>query len=429
MNLFALLAIPVLILVNGLFVAIEYALVAVRKTRVEELVANEVRGAKAVEIAVGRIDRSIAATQLAITLISIALGAMGEPALAEFFEPLFSFLPDDWRFVSKHTLAIATAVFLITILQVILGEQVPKMTALQATERTALWLAGPLNLFARLSMPILKFMNMLSRWIIRRMGLEASGETASIHSVDELRLIIEDSQEAGLLEFDQSTYVQNIFRLTDKKVEQCMIPREKMDAIEIGTPSEKILQVVRDCGHTRLPVYDGNLDNIVGVLNTKNLFYFFSLGHAIVLDDALYPATYLLPDEAVSNALRLFRRSRRPMALVRDPAGHILGLITLEDILEEIVGELEDEHDAHPGAQGEIGSQEEKMMHRKNWWCPNFVRLRSNRLTAVVGLHRNRTNNEIRTLPKNETPFSEPHHNPAAYASRLAPGRAWNWSN
>ena len=159
------------------------------------------------------------------------------------------------------------------------------------------------------------------------MGLHSKmGET--IHTVDELRLIIEDTQEAGLIESDQSTYLQNIFALTDKTVRECMIPREKMDSIDINTPSERVLQIVRDCGHTRLPVYQGSLDNIVGILNTKNLFYFFSLQNAIVLDDALYPATFLKPDESISKALRLFRRSRRPMAVVRDDQGHVLGLIT-----------------------------------------------------------------------------------------------------
>lgn len=319
---------------------------------------NNVRGAKSVAAAVGQLDRSIAATQLAVTLIGVVLGAVGEPVLAALFEPLFSFMPGEWRYLSKHALATLSAVLIITLFQVILGEQVPKMAALQATERTALWLAPPLNVFARFSQPVLQFMNLLSRWIIRRMGLNStSGE--SIHTVDELRLIIDDTQEAGLLESDQSIYLKNIFALTDKSVAECMISRDKMDAIDINTPSEQVLQIVRECGHTRLPVYDGDRDNIVGILNTKNLFYFFSLQHAIVLEDALYPATFLRPDENISNALLLFRRSRRPMAMIRDKDGHILGLITLEDILEEIVGELEDEHDA-PVPKAKIGKKRKK---------------------------------------------------------------------
>jgi CBS domain containing-hemolysin-like protein len=346
LNLFALLAIPALILLNALFVAIEFALVSVRKTHVEELVQNGVKGAKSVESAVGNLNRSIAAAQLGITLASIALGAVGEPVLAGAVEPLFSILPDDWRFISKHTLATALALLIITMLHVILGEQVPKMAALQATDRTVLWLSRPLNIFARVSLPILKFMNGLSNGLIRLLRLKSSAGDGTIHSVEELRLIIEDTQEAGLLETDQALFLQNVFKLTDKTVRDCMVPREKMDALEINMPPEKILQIVRDCGHTRLPVYDGNIDNIVGILNTKNLFYFFSIQNAVVLEDAIYPPTFLDPEESIANALRLFRKSRRPMAMVRNAEFRILGLITLEDILEEIVGDIEDEHDA-----------------------------------------------------------------------------------
>lgn len=346
MNLLGLLAIPILILVNGLFVAVEYALVSMRKTRIEELLKNGVRGAKAIATATDNLDRSIAAAQLGITLASIALGAIGEPAISVIIEPIFDWLPITWKIVTKHSIATVLALLLITMVHAILGEQVPKMAALRATERTALWLAKPLNIFARICLPILIVMSAIGNWLLHRMGMKPGSREAAIHTVDELRMIIEDTQEAGLLQSDQAVYVQNVFALTDKKVRECMIPRDKMDAIDLNTPSERILQIVRDCGHTRLPVFEGSLDKIVGILNTKNLFYFFTLQNAIVLEDALYPPTYLDPDVSISMALQLFRKSRRPMALVRDSTGHILGLITLEDILEEIVGELEDEHDA-----------------------------------------------------------------------------------
>jgi len=346
LNWLGLLAIPVLILINALFVAVEFAIVAVRKTHVEELVNQGVRGAKGLEKAVANLDRSIAAAQLGITLASIALGAVGEPAIASLLHPLFDWMPARWMFITSHSIATIFALLLITVMHVVLGEQVPKMAALQATDRTALWLAKPLNLFARFSLPILIFMNGLTNWLLRRLRLKSGSGEEEIHSVKELQMIIEDTQEAGLLESDQSIYLQNIFTLTDKTVVDCMVPRDKMDAIEINTPSDRILEIVRDSGHTRLPVYEGDINNIVGILNTKNLFYFFSLQNAIVLEDALYPATFLTPDESIANSLRLFRKSRRPMAMVRDRGGEILGLITLENILEEIVGELEDEHDA-----------------------------------------------------------------------------------
>ena len=166
-----------------------------------------------------------------------------------------------------------------------------------------------------------------------------------IHSVEELLLLIEDTEEAGLLDPEQADLVENIFELSGKRVRDCLVPRDKMASLDLNTPSDQILAIVRQGAHTRLPVYEGELDNIVGIVNTKDLFYLFSLQGIIVLGDALYPPLYLKPDETMANALRLFKRAHRPMALVRDDKGSILGLITLEDVLEEIVGDIEDEHD------------------------------------------------------------------------------------
>jgi CBS domain containing-hemolysin-like protein len=163
--------------------------------------------------------------------------------------------------------------------------------------------------------------------------------------VDELRLLVEDTQEAGLLDADQADMVLNVFALTDKKVRDCLVPREKMSALDVATPPDKVLEIARLGAHTRMPVFDSTPDKIVGIVNTKDLFFLFSTSGAVVLEDALYPATFLDPDEPIANAFRLFRKSHRPMAVVRDTEGKVLGLITLEDVLEEIVGDIEDEHD------------------------------------------------------------------------------------
>jgi CBS domain containing-hemolysin-like protein len=136
-----------------------------------------------------------------------------------------------------------------------------------------------------------------------------------------------------------------VFRLPAKLVSDCLVPRDRMDALDLHTPEEQILEKVRDGAHTRMPVYEGNLDNVVGIVNTKDLFHLFSLRGMVVLDDAMYPPIFVDPDRPISEVLRQFRRQRRPMAVVRDRQGTTLGLITLEDIVEEIVGEIEDEHD------------------------------------------------------------------------------------
>ncbi|HEX3146497.1 MAG TPA: hemolysin family protein [Gemmataceae bacterium] len=340
-----LIAIPVLIAINGYFVAVEFALVSIRKTRVEELVQRKVRGARSLAAAQANMSRSIAAAQLGITLASIALGFVGESVLARLLDRQLDFVPAGLEPITRHSLATVLSIAIITYLHVILGEQVPKIIAIQQADRLALATARFLNAFALVTSPVLRIMNWSGGLLLRALGYHGKDTHQSVASVDELRMLIEDTQEAGLMEDNQATLVQNVFKLTDKKVRDCMVPREKMDAIELRTPHKRVLEVVRRSGHTRLPVYEGQVDSICGILNTKNLFYSLTLGHVMVLDDALYPATFIGPDESIAIALQLFKKTRRPMAMVRDAENKILGMLTLEDVLEEIVGDLEDEHD------------------------------------------------------------------------------------
>jgi magnesium and cobalt exporter, CNNM family len=343
--LFGLIAIPVLIAVNAFFTAAEYSLVAVRMTRVEELVQQGVRRARSVAAAKARLERSIAATQLGITLASIALGAVGESVLARLLEPPLTFVPEGLEPLTRHSLATFLSIAAITYLHVILGEQVPKIIAVHAPDRLALRTAGFLNAFARITSPVLGLMNATGNLLLRALGYSGKNTHQPVASVDELRMLVEDTQEAGLIEQDTATFVQNVFQLTDKTVRDCMVPKEKMDALEIHTKLERILEVVRRSGHTRLPVYDGTADNIIGILNTKHLFSIVTRRLPVILEDVLYPATFIDPDAPVSVALRLFKKTRRPMALVRDKYKKVHGMLTLEDILEEIVGDIQDEHD------------------------------------------------------------------------------------
>jgi CBS domain containing-hemolysin-like protein len=340
-----LLGIPAMVILNGLFVAVEFALVAVRRTQVEEMVRNGQKGAKTLETALNRLDRSIAATQLGITLASIGLGWLGEPALARLFQPLFAFLSGWWGTAAAHTVATIVAFLLITFMHVVFGELLPKNLALQMPDRAALWLAAPLLAFTRITRPLTLVMTGTANVILRWLGYDPARGEEMVHSVEELLLLIEDTEEAGILHPDQADFVENVFRLSGKRVRECMVPREKMAALELTTPPDKVLEAVRSGAHTRMPVYAGEIDNVVGIVNTKDLFYLFSLQGVVVLEDALYPPIFLKPDETMDNALRLFRKAHRPMAVVRDDVGKVLGLITLEDVIEEIVGDIEDEHD------------------------------------------------------------------------------------
>jgi CBS domain containing-hemolysin-like protein len=342
----SLLAVPALVALNGFFVAAEFALVAVRKTRVEEMVGQGFSRATAVQEAVANLDRSIASTQLGITLASIALGWIGEPALARLIEPLWvAVLPGIWVEAAAHTAAVALAFALITFMHVVFGELIPKTLALQKPDHASLWVAAPLNVFTRMSRPFLFLMNGTGRAILRWIGYRPTVTESLVHSVEELSLLIEDTQEAGVLSPVQAEFVRKVFRLSGKKVGDCMVPRERMAALELRTPPEQVLEVVRRSAHTRMPVYDGQLDNVVGIVNTKDLFYLFSLKGVVVLEDALYSPLFLKPDADVADALQLFRTQRKLMAVVRDAEGRVRGLITMEDILEEIVGDIEDEHD------------------------------------------------------------------------------------
>jgi CBS domain containing-hemolysin-like protein len=340
-----LIAIPLLVAVNGYFVAAEFALVAIRKTRVEELVNLGVSGAKSLMEAVEHLNRSVAACQLGITVASLALGFVSEPAIHRLIHPLFASLPGDWQGPLSRALSILVTLGLITYLHVVFGEQMPKIAALQSSERIALWVSRPVNLFARITRPLITLMNGSSAWFLRRLGYRATEDEGEVHTVDELRLLVEDTEEAGLLDESQAEMVLNVFALTDKTVGDCMVPLEKVVALDVITPPDKVLEIARLGAHTRMPVYDGTIDKIVGIVNTKDLFFLFSTSGAVLLEDALYPATFLDPGEPVACAFKLFRKSHRPMAVVRDGDGKVRGLITMEDVLEEIVGDIEDEHD------------------------------------------------------------------------------------
>lgn len=340
-----LIAVPVLVALNGFFVAAEFALVAVRRTRVDELVSQNVPRARAVSFAIENLDRTIAATQLGITLASIALGFVAEPALAAIFRPLFAFVPEHYEVVTRHGIAVFVAFSLVTFMHVVFGELIPKAIALQTPDKTALWVSPPLNLFSRVASPLVRVMNGTGNWLLRRIGYTPSGAEGHVHSVAELRMLVEGTEEAGLLDEDQADMVMNVFGLRDKTVTDCMVPYDRMIALDVNSPPDKVLEIARLGAHTRMPVFDGSTDNIVGIVNTKDLFFLFSTSGAVMLEDALYPATFLEPAEPVAHAFRLFRKSHRPMAVVRDEHGKVRGLITMEDVLEEIVGDLEDEHD------------------------------------------------------------------------------------
>jgi len=340
-----LLAVPVLVGLNGFFVAAEFSLVTVRWTRVESLVEEGRFGAMLVRDAIEKLDDSIAATQLGITLASLALGWVGEPALAHLIQPLFDQLPGGLDVAVTHAVAVVFAFMVITFLHVVLGELAPKAIALQRAEDVAIIVAGPLLVFGRIFRPFIRSMNGAGNWVVRQLRLPAISVHSQVHSAAEIDLLVEEGEEAGIIPEDEASYVRAVFELSDKKVRDIMVPREKVMALSLTATEDEILEMARETAHTRMPVFDGELDNIVGVVNTKDLFHVFSLKGLVILMDAMYPALLIDPDSAVARLLKIFRKEKRQMAVVKAQDGTFLGIVTLEDILEEIVGEIEDEHD------------------------------------------------------------------------------------
>lgn len=346
----AVVVVPLLVLLNAYFVATEFALVAVRRTRIETLVTQGVRGARSVDLALKNLNRAVAATQLGITIASLALGWLGESAIARCLTLLALWwsgpgVDPETTWWLAHSVAGPMALILITFMHVVFGELIPKTIALERPDAVALVVAMPLNLFTQLVSPFLRLMNGTANALCRGMGFTGKGDHASLHSVEELLLLVEDTEEAGFIAPDQADYLENVFRLTNKRVGDIMVPRDSVAALELTTPPGQILETVRTGAHTRMPVYEGTLDNIIGIVNTKDLFYVFSLNGIVILQDALYPTLFLEIDMPVTTALRRFKQTHRHMGVVRDAEGKTVGLLTLEDVLEEIVGDIEDEHD------------------------------------------------------------------------------------
>jgi len=350
MTALGLLAIFALVLANAYFVATEFALVAVRRSQVQLWVAEGRRGAGAAARAIHHLDDAIAATQLGITLASIGLGFLGEPALARLVEPLLAAVGLD-SFAAVHGFAVAVAFSIVTFLHVVVGELAPKALALDRPGEVALACARPLLVFARVFRPVLVVMNGAGNALVRGFGVRPAGHSGRVHSAQELQLLVSEAGEAGRILPDAARMLDNLFGISQKRVRDVMVPRERVLAVPRTIGEGALLDLILEEGYTRLPVYDGGLDKVVGVLHSKDLLHLYTKQRVVVLADAIRPHDEMRPDLSIADALRRFRRDHRHLALVREPDGPLLGIVTLEDVLEEIVGEIEDEHDAPPKAE------------------------------------------------------------------------------
>jgi len=341
-----LLAVLALVAMNGFFVVAEFALVTVRRSRIDELVGQGNKLARVVRHAIEDPDRFIAATQLGITLASLGLGWIGEPAFAGLLAPVIAAVPGPWDDVLVHSIAAGMAFALITFLHVVLGELAPKSIALQFPEQASLAVARPIVLTENLFRPFIWLLNGAGNGLLRLFGMRRASGGQQVHSVEELKILIGESQEGGAMEAQQEQMLQKVFQFGDRQVGEVMVPRPDVVGIERDATVQDLMQLFAEVSHARFPVYAQDLDDIVGILAIKDVLRILAQGPASMqasIGSLARPALFVPETVAVADLLAKMRASRNQMAVVLDEYGGTAGIVTLEALVEEIVGQLSDE--------------------------------------------------------------------------------------
>ena len=341
-----LLAVLVLVAANGFFVAAEFSLVSVRRTQIDQMIAQGNRGARAIRRGINRLDAMLSACQLGITLASLALGWIGEPALAHLIEPLFAqFLPADVTFWSSHAVAVALAFTIITTLHIVLGELAPKSLAIQRPLGTALWVSRPLNWFYVIFRPAIWTLNGLGNGVLRIFGLHGAAGHQLIYSPEELVMLVESSQQGGQIESQEAEIVSRALEMDEIRLDSVMVPRARVKAVEQDATVPEILAALRSEAHTRVPVYDGTIDDLVGVIHIKDIALHEGPADDLRARDLARPILLLPYSLLVGPAIQRMRKEGSYLAAVIDEHGGTAGIVTMEDLIEEVVGDIRDEFD------------------------------------------------------------------------------------
>jgi CBS domain containing-hemolysin-like protein len=344
------LAVFALVFINGFFVAAEFSLVGARRTRITQLAEEGNAGAKSAENAINSLDSYIAATQLGITLASLGLGWIGEPAVAHVIEPIFEkILPES----AIEAVSVAIGFSFVTTLHIVLGELAPKSIALQRPEGTAIIISRPTTIFLRLFRPVIWIMNHVGNSVVRLIGFEPAGGHAQVHSAEELEMLVRSSREAGYLQESEEKLLRRVFDFADIHVEEVMQPRVDIEGIALDTPTPELLKQISTRHHSRFPIYQNSIDQIVGFLHIKDIFDALVENPDIMADGSqilnlqtlLRKPLYVPGAVTVDILLEKMRLTRTHFAVVIDEYGGVAGIITMEDIFEELVGEVQDEFD------------------------------------------------------------------------------------
>lgn len=332
-----------LVFLNGFFVATEFAMVKVRKSRIETLALQGNKRAKNTLIVVKDLNSYLSACQLGITLASLGLGWVGEPAVLRLLMPIFNLfhLPPS----AEHSIAFIIAFSIITGCHIVFGELVPKSLAIISSEKIALSTAFPLILFYKVTYPVMWIFNHSTNWILKIFGLSQVDEHESVHTDEEIKLLIEESYKHGLVDKTELTLVDNIFDFSDKTVKEIMVPRTDIINIFIEDSFDDIISYTLNEQLTRYPVCKGNKDNVIGFIHIKDLYKQKIEGNGQDIKNIIREIKLVPESMLISELLKIFKKEKVQVALIIDEYGGTAGLVTIEDILEEIVGEIQDEFD------------------------------------------------------------------------------------
>src|SRR6266404_1932000 len=339
----SLIAVLGLVTMNGLFVAAEFSLVAARRSKLEEMIAKGDRAARTVQTALQHLDRYIASTQLGITIASLALGWIGEPVLAHLFDQLFRMMGVNPSPAATHVAAVPVAFFLLTFFHIVLGELAPKSIALTSPEKTARAVVRPLLVFSRVMSPFIWIFNGAANSMLRIFGVEPVNDPEG-HTPDEIRFLVMQAHARGTLDESDRAMLAGVLDFHEKKARDVMRPRTDVVALDIEATEEEVWEILRRERYSRYPVYRESLDDVTGVFLAKDL-WLHSGDAPFNLADFVREPLYVPDSRPAERVLDDLRKTRAHMAVVLDEYGGTAGIVTMEDLVEEVVGDIADEYD------------------------------------------------------------------------------------
>lgn len=353
----SIISVILLVAANGFFVASEFALVAVRKSRIEAQAAEGDKAAVRLLGMLKNLNAYISATQLGITLSSLGLGWIGEPAVAGLLEPFLLWVGTftGATFLSSptllHTISFIIAFSLITFLHIVFGELAPKTAALELSERVSYVIAVPLLFFYKIFYPFIRMLDWAGTKTVRIFGLHPSGEHGSSYTEEEIRQLIRVSEESGHLNKEERTLINKVFEFSETTVKEAMVPRTEIVAVAENSSLEDLVKIFRQHGYSRIPVFRGSLDDMAGFIHSKDVLSYILRPKAFRLERIIQKAMYVVDTARLEDVLRQMQKEKFHFGFVVDEHGGVEGIITLEDLLEEIVGEISDEHDEEVNEQ------------------------------------------------------------------------------